>query len=139
MTKVFVYGTLKQGYGNSYLLRHARFIGTGQTQALCRLLDAGFPVLRPRIADRQSSSHVPVRGEVYECNTATMQKLDALEGEGKMYHRRTKYIDMDNGKRVKAFAYVGDGNFWRHRALPYYPANDVNYEWPHDKKYDGTY
>jgi len=48
--KVFVYGTLKHGYGNHHVLEGSRFVGKGCTVAMCCLYDAGFPVLRERRA-----------------------------------------------------------------------------------------
>ena len=127
MTKVFVYGTLKRGYGNNHLLADAKFIGTGETVALCRLFDAGFPVLRQR-SKRPGAWNAPVTGEVYEVNDAELARLDSLESEGRMYHRREKKIRMANGEVIKAFVYVGSAEFWRER-IPLYPAPDGAYTW----------
>jgi gamma-glutamylaminecyclotransferase len=124
---VFVYGTLKRGYGNNYILRNAAFVSEGQTLARCRLFNSGFPVLRRRL-NRDGPWNAPVRGEVFEVtDAATMRRLDSLEGEGRMYHRRRKKIQLDNGQTVMAFAYVGDARAFRHCRI--YPTPVGAYEW----------
>jgi gamma-glutamylaminecyclotransferase len=125
--KVFVYGTLKHGYGNHHLLERSTRIGSGETVAHCRLYDAGFPVLRPR--DKKPERNAKVRGEVYDCDEATVMELDRLESEGRMYHRRTKLIRLDSGQRVKAAAYIGDTWFWKHNQR-LMPLRHGKYEWP---------
>jgi gamma-glutamylaminecyclotransferase len=128
VAKVFVYGTLKRGYGNNRLLTDSKFVGEGQTVARCRLFDSGFPVLRPRLKKRDGAWNAPVRGEVYEVSSAeVMQRLDQLEGEGFMYHRRKKKIKMDSGETIIAHAYVGDAKHFRHSRI--YPAPDGAYDW----------
>ena len=127
---VFVYGTLKRGFPNNHLLHRARFVGEGQTVARCRLFHAGFPVLRKGL-EGYSCLGAPVRGEVYlVTDQATMDALDNLEGEGRMYHRRSMVIQLDRGKRIRAFTYVGDSKFWNTRRVkPYLPEDDLH-EWP---------
>src|SRR5262245_6257639 len=107
MSLVFVYGTLKRGYGNHRLLLDATFVSEGQTIARCRLFDAGFPVLRRRL-NRDGPWNAPVRGEVFEVTAQQLARLDSLEGEGRMYHRRKKKIRLDSGQTILAFAYIGD-------------------------------
>lgn len=127
-TLVFVYGTLKRGYGNHHILKNAKFVSKGETVAKCRLFNAGFPVLRRRL-NRDGKWNAPVRGEVFIVTDAdTMARLDALESEGRMYHRRKKKIQFDNGKVVMAYVYVGDAKFWNNRA-PLYPEPVNAYEW----------
>lgn len=117
---VFVYGTLKAGYRNNYILQTSRLLAKGCTVAKCRMYDAGFPVLRPRTA-KPADHNAPVWGEVYLVSDPNvMASLDRLEGEGRMYHRRTKLIRLENGKVVRAQTYVGDTNYWRDR-VPLWP------------------
>lgn len=127
--KVFCYGTLKREHRNNYLLDSATFIGTGQTVAKCRLLDAGFPVLRPRTHRATNEANAPVRGEVYEVDEQTLQRLDRLESEGHMYNRRRMMIKMDDGGYIKACVYVGNAKFWQYRKQPY-PVPSGAYDWP---------
>lgn len=129
-TLVFVYGTLKRGHGNNRLLSCARFVGEGQTIARCRLLHAGFPVLRKGLVG-YSCLDAPVRGEVYlVTDPGTLEDLDMLESEGRMYHRRSMAVQIDQGKRVRAFTYVGDSKYWSQRGIrPYVPTDDLHV-WP---------
>lgn len=98
--KVFVYGTLKDGYSNNRILQ------AGKAQLLkktvikgYKLFNAGFPVATPSDGDA-------IEGEIWDIgdNEQTLQSLDALEAEGRMYHRRE--IDED------VYMYVGDEKFW---------------------------
>lgn len=129
-TLVFVYGTLKRGHRNNHILGKSRFIGRGVTVAKCRLFDSGFPVLR-RASELHKHQNAPVEGEVFVVTSEeVMQDLDALESEGRMYHRRTKSIRMSNGRTVKAQLYVGDAKFWRHRRVRLYGIQGSRYSWP---------
>jgi len=112
MTKVFVYGTLKQGYGNHGLLNDAKYLGDAVTVGKYRLLNAGFPVIRPGDVGR-------VEGEVYEVNRHTLQALDRLEGEGTMYHRKDIHVEMDDGSISKVQTYIG-GDQWDQFNRPEY-------------------
>lgn len=130
--RVFVYGTLKRGHANHHVLEGATFVGEAVTVAKCRLYHAGFPVLRKR-SERPSDYNAPVQGEVYEfTDPAILQRLDRLEGEGRMYHRRVKLVTLHNGKTHKAYAYVGDTQFWTRGRylLRYGPNTDGHYVWP---------
>lgn len=128
--KVFVYGTLKRGHRNNYILEAAQFLGTAHTVARCRLYHAGFPVLRAGSEDHKDQN-APVAGEVYlVTDEQTLARLDSLESEGHMYHRRTKLVRMANGKVHKAFAYVGDTRFWLERYPMRYATQDGVYVWP---------
>lgn len=128
-TYVFVYGTLMRGYGNNAVLGDSRFIGRAETVGHCRLYHAGFPVLRER---SKAGPNAPVRGEVFVVtDPEVMRNLDSLEGEGRMYHRRGKYVRMETGKRILAFAYVGDARMFSAAHRPLYPlGTDGRYYWP---------
>jgi len=95
MEKVFVYGTLKEGYGNNRLLAGAKFLGnhTVKRGRFCLLNLGWFPgvVMRERYG-----LSTPVTGEVYEVDDGTFKALDGLEGYPTMYDRieiETKYGD----------------------------------------------
>lgn len=105
--KVFVYGTLKQGYGNHRILEGKPFLGEAVTDGLFDMINAGFPVLIP------NSSGLPVRGEVYDItgDVATLDSLDSLEGEGIMYDRREINVLIGND-RVVCSVYVGNLDYW---------------------------
>lgn len=131
--KVFVYGTLKRQHRNHYILETSKYIGTGRTLALCRLFHAGFPVLRPR-TKKPSMANLPVLGELYEVTDPdVLARLDLLEGEGRMYHRKVKMIWSDVDRRaVKAYTYVGNGKFWSrfNKGQGLYQPQGLEYAWP---------
>lgn len=131
--KVFVYGTLKRGYGNHHILNGHRFVSEAVTVAKCRLFNSGFPVLRPR-TEKPNAFNAPVYGEVYDIgnDTKTLARLDALESNGRMYHRKVKLVYLFNsGRRVKVHAYVGDSKYWRHKTRQdLLPIHGHWYKWP---------
>lgn len=84
LTRVFVYGTLKQGHGNNYLLKDSKFIGKDLVDEMA-LIDIGpYPVA----VDAKEGSPMQIQGEVYEVDEDTMRNLDALEGYPHLYSRK---------------------------------------------------
>lgn len=115
MHKVFVYGTLKRGFGNHHLLKNSKFIGVGYTCPRFAMLSGGFPVLVWPKGAGPRQRHVA--GEIYEVDDATMARLDTLESEGKMYDRRllpVTYVADGQQERLCADAhiYVGRDDCW---------------------------
>lgn len=83
---IFVYGTLKKGYWNNYLLDGAKFLGEALTDKPYRLLGTGVPYAVPEEYD---DGGLPVKGEVYEIETGRhLSRLDNLEGHPNVYTRR---------------------------------------------------
>ena len=80
MNKVFVYGTLKKGFGNHDLLKSSKFLGEAYIRAQLYSL-GGLPV-----AIEKSSSFV--FGEVYEVTDDILDLLDRLEGHPNFYTRK---------------------------------------------------
>ena len=60
---VCVYGTLKQGMKNHYLLEESEFLGADVTTGRFRMVDVGFPAIVP-----DEAGH-PVAVEVYRVDT----------------------------------------------------------------------
>ena len=83
---VFVYGTLKRGYGNSYLLDDSDFVQEAMTSPEYTMRSlGGFPGV-------QLNGNTPIHGEVWRVNKKTMDRLDQLEGYPRFYDR--KQIDL---------------------------------------------
>jgi gamma-glutamylcyclotransferase (GGCT)/AIG2-like uncharacterized protein YtfP len=105
MHRVFVYGTLKSGFWNHYLLKGCEFIGAAATVRTYKMIENGFPVIMPDPAGK------PLAGEIYTVDDETLARLDQLEREGSSYDR--KLIDvtlpLTGTERLlaKAFMYVG--------------------------------
>ncbi len=97
--RVFVYGTLKSGYGNNTLLSTSRLIGKAVTKKHYVLGNVGFPFAFPADvvpAGNQRLLH-PVAGEVWEIDTpGTLLDLDNLEGHPTWYKRREVELQDDS-------------------------------------------
>ncbi|MBR9909640.1 MAG: gamma-glutamylcyclotransferase [Gammaproteobacteria bacterium] len=78
---VFVYGSLKRGGHNHYLLQTSVCMGEWRTRELFSLYDLGpFPAVCLEGGSR-------ISGEVYQVSPGTMADLDALEGYPGWYQR----------------------------------------------------
>ena len=98
---VFVYGTLKRGYGNNALLQEngSIFIKTTiPARPLFDLVDLGhFPGLIP--------GFFYVQGELYNVSEEIIQRLDWLEGHPDFYYRQTIMIQGPNSTPLEAETY----------------------------------
>jgi gamma-glutamylaminecyclotransferase len=105
---IFVYGTLKRGYGNNRLLQKdtVTFIDEVITKDLFFMNSVGFPYLFPKNIFNFNMGLVfrRARGELYFTeDERVIANLDALEGEGHHYHRKTIAIDGHEDKEVFAY------------------------------------
>ena len=103
--RAFVYGTLKGGFSNHYLLEGCAFFGSAATVPTYKMIENGFPVIMP---DPEGK---PVAGEIYTVDDETLERLDQLEREGSSYDRRLIDVTLPlaSGERLpsNAFIYVG--------------------------------
>jgi len=74
-TNIFVYGTLRQQFGNHHFLSTARFLGDATTQSKY-VMHASSSI--PFVSQSQAVSQIV--GEVYEVDAQTLANLDRLEG-----------------------------------------------------------
>lgn len=109
--KVFVYGTLKRGYGNHRLLEGKTLIGEGITEGKYQMVSGGFPIIMA------SDDGLPVKGEVYDItgDQECLTNLDRLEGEGVMYDRKDVPVTLLNGDRLLCCIYEGNPRYWERR------------------------
>lgn len=129
--KVFVYGTLKRGYGNHRILERSDviFIGNAKTHGTFDMINSGFPVLVP------NDNGLPVKGEVYDIgdNKEVLARLDSLEGEGVMYDRReivVMPVEQELGDEMAVSVYIGNPKYWHRRIAPgrgNHPVTDQRY------------
>src|SRR3954464_9788743 len=97
---VFVYGTLKKGYGNNRLLTNAEFVGNFATEPNYRIFCNGsFPYL----IQVGEGSGVSVEGEIYKVSDQELARCDRLEGHPEMYERKPVAIkyEIKNDELVK--------------------------------------
>jgi gamma-glutamylaminecyclotransferase len=104
MTILLVYGTLKRGYGNHYILKGSEFLGEAVTESWFVMRCVGFPHVS-RENKHPIKAWGRVAGELYEVDDMTLARLDRLEGNGRMYQRQV--ISVKRKKRtLKAEMYV---------------------------------
>ena len=72
---LFVYGTLRQNYGNHGFLKNAHFLGEAKTQDKFVMHCRGSI---PFVSESQAISHIV--GEVYEVDDNNLAAIDQLEG-----------------------------------------------------------
>lgn len=95
--RVFVYGTLKKGYGNHGTLGESKFLRNCSAFGILLQL-GGFPGFLP------VSTGMPVEGELYEVpDKATLDRLDRLEGHPSHYTREK--INLIGGEMVWTYVY----------------------------------
>jgi gamma-glutamylaminecyclotransferase len=71
---IFVYGTLKRGYPNNYLLSDSKYLGEAITSNRYAMYGNGIPFVA---SDKGVSQ---ITGEIYVVNERTLKLLDQLEG-----------------------------------------------------------
>lgn len=92
---VAVYGTLKKGRSNSYLLSGCgcRFLGEGKTVNKFAMYASGIPF----VTDKEQVSNIQV--EVYQVSKLLLEgQLDSLEGHPEWYQRRKTEVEITNEK-----------------------------------------
>jgi gamma-glutamylaminecyclotransferase len=99
---IFVYGTLRNGFGNHYLLESSTFIGVAKTKEKYALYARGIPFLS------RTKAVSTVLGEVYAVDETTLGRLDQLEGHPTWYRREKAVVVLHDGTEVVAWIYFCD-------------------------------
>jgi gamma-glutamylcyclotransferase (GGCT)/AIG2-like uncharacterized protein YtfP len=98
---LFVYGSLRRGFGAQGLMRRlrARYLGKGSVEG--QLFDVGrFPA-----AVKAPRSRMRVVGELYRMPSANRSFLRLDQYEGRSYSRDLAEVELQNGKRTRAWIY----------------------------------
>lgn len=105
LTRIFVYGTLKKGFGNHRVLGNSVFIGEAITvDDSFTMFDGGFPYVSDRFTDGNQGRIV---GELYETDRQTiLDALDRLEGVPHLYVKREIDVTTMDGSTYIAQMYV---------------------------------
>lgn len=98
--RLFVYGTLKRGCNNHWLLQEldADFIGRAWVNDYTILIKA-LPYMVPK---QGCITH----GEIYEIDKNKLQVIDEFEGHPNLYQRKKVTAHLQNNKLIKAYAYI---------------------------------
>jgi len=121
--KVFVYGTLRKGYGNHNACLagapNLKFMGKGKTVGTFNMRSGGFPFVSQELNDGNDSTIV---GELYEVEESTLLgPLDGLEGHPDFYTRKMTQIvldDSEHGDVEEAWMYFLNHNGIQGDAVP---------------------
>lgn len=97
-TKVFVYGSLRQGALHAWRMAQADFVGKATVKGTLVKID-WYPGL---ILEGETL----IQGEVYEVGVETLRELNEFEGIGIQDDRNDEY------KRVKTIVVLADGREW---------------------------
>ena len=90
MEYLFVYGTLKRGYGLHSYLMSCNYIGKGETSKQFSLIDGThFPFLVKRDGDGAI-------GELYHTPKYVIDLLDKVEGHPNFYKREKRIITVND-------------------------------------------
>lgn len=107
MYKVFVYGTLKEGFPNYGINNGTRLNGTYVTKNRYPLYLVGDRYSPWLVADEGKGSNV--KGQVFSVDETTLKDMDKLEGVSKSdgYQRiEIKVQSLDGSEEAVVFAYV---------------------------------
>lgn len=96
---IFVYGTLRKGYQNHYLLAEAGDLGSARTVALYALYLDDYPYLV------KGHSVCRIVGELYAVDDAGLAKLDLLEEHPVWYRREMVPVEDQRGQVLDAWIY----------------------------------
>ena len=100
---VFVYGTLRKGFGNHSLLQDAEFISIGKTKHRYCMTASGCPFVS------EHTKMTRILGELYRIKTVEdWHHLDRLESHPTWYVRKQVEIEVEGGKYVKAWLYFNE-------------------------------
>lgn len=118
MHRVFVYGTLKEGFPNFHVNRGLRVPGDFVTlQAYPLYIVGRSPV--PWLVDRPGQGH-PVRGQVFEVDDATLVAMDELEmvDQPGWYTRASIRVRAADAQAAPVDVFVYFGSVQRLDAVP---------------------
>lgn len=102
----FVYGTLKNGQNNNYLLEDSKYVGQALTKEKYWMWDVGFPYLITEKPVFKDQPKLHVVGDVYHVlNPRVVTSLDALEGVAHGHYKKGLIDVTLNGKLLKCTAY----------------------------------
>jgi len=105
---VFVYGTLRKGQGNHYLMQGAEFLGEARTTPHWKMVSLGpFPGVIPG-----SGSIV---GELFKVDPPAMARLDRLEGAPRFYHRKS--VTLTDGRSAIMYVLTHAGRYADHEPI----------------------
>jgi len=104
MHTVFVYGSLKKGYGNHHLLEDAEYVGNAETVSSNYTMYSlgAFPGVT-------EGGTTCITGEVYRVDDNELASLHRLEGHPTFYkavNKQVKLTDRISNNYMEAYIYI---------------------------------
>ena len=99
-SKVAVYGSLRKGMHNHYLLGNSKFLGKAKGSGLVMYSMGGFPAVVP-----SGNDHETIVVELYEVSPQVLEILDRLEGYPEWYNRKVHTFITEEGTKEEAQIY----------------------------------
>ena len=104
MHNIFVYGTLKRGWGNHYLIQDQEYVSNATT------VDHSFQMYSLGGFPGVVSGDKQITGELYKVNDLAFKYCDQLEGHPNFYERKKVHVEDADGNIVSAWIYIYKGN-----------------------------
>lgn len=95
---IAVYGTLKKGFENHFIIKNSKFLGSYVTKTRHVMLDLGVPHCSVRW-----DIGMQIKVELYEVNEKTLERLDALEGHPHNYYRDWVELEGHESKKIQMY------------------------------------
>ena len=104
--KVFVYGTLKQGWGGNSILEGAKKLGVAETRKRYSVIGSGFPrAFAEDDPNFQKELSGYLIGEAYEVSEKMMERMDYYEGHPDFFERKKVVVTLENDEKIIAWMY----------------------------------
>lgn len=96
--RIFVYGSLKKGFGNNRFLATSEYVGETQTPPNYNMVSFGvFPGVC-------SDGTFAISGEIYYVDNPTLIAIDRLEANGFFYTR--ELVEMEDGHEAWIYLFT---------------------------------
>lgn len=107
-TKLFLYGSLRQGLQNNYKLESAEFKGMYHTTKKYFMIGAKSGAYPYVVAEKlhDSLEHTEIHGELYLVSNVLLSSLDEMEGHPTQYKRQSVEIVNAAGHTEYAQMYI---------------------------------
>jgi len=109
--KIFVYGTLKRGFGANRLLRDSQMVAEDYIDGAHMVSLGGFPGV---FLSHREGTTGHVQGEVYEIDDVVLEHLDHYESNGSFYQRQK--VTTRGGLEVEVYEFLSPSE--RYQPVP---------------------
>ena len=107
---LFVYGSLRRGFPNHFLLEKSIYMGTYSTVDKYHMIgqvSKSFPYVVDSETEFDDANPTHIIGELYDIEADVLQDLDELEGHPDFYTRRTVQVaDESREHTYSAYVYI---------------------------------